>query len=117
MKTWKLLGLGVLALALVLFIGCGKAEEKPAADPTPEPVEVAAAVDHTPTAEEIGTEITCAACGMAMTVTETMPAAMYEGQTYFFCNAEEKAAFIADPAKLLTTPDSVKTEVEEGSTH
>lgn len=116
MKTWKLIGLGVLTLAMISFIGCGEAEEKPAAEPTPEPVEVAAAVDHTPTAEEIGTEIACAACGMAMTVTETMLAAMYEGQTYFFCNADEKTAFIADPAKLLTAPDSAMTEMEEDST-
>lgn len=116
MKTWKLIVLAVLSVALILFIGCGKAEEKPAAEPEPAPVEAIAAVDHTPTAEEIGTETTCIVCGMAVTVAEATPAAMYDGKAYFFCSAEEKAAFVADPVAHLTMPDSTATPMEGDST-
>ncbi len=117
MKAWKLLGLAFISLAMLLIVGCGKAEEEPAAEPEPEAVEVIAAVDYTPTADEVGTEFTCAVCGMAMTVAEETPAVTYEGNTFYFCSADEKASFVANPAKFLTPPDSTEPVSEEGDTN
>ncbi len=116
MKTWKLLGLAIIGLALVLLIGCGKAEEEPAAEPEPEAAEVVAAVDYTPTVEEIGTEFTCVMCGMTKTVAEETPSVTYEGNTNYLCSDYEKVSFVADPAKALTAPDSTEPAVEEGDT-
>jgi YHS domain-containing protein len=111
MKIWKLVGVMFVCLMLVSLIGCGKAEEEPVTEAEPEPVvEAIAAVDHTPTAEEIGTEITCPACGMVMTVAAEMPAAMYDGKAYFFCGAEEKAQFMADPEKMLNPPEEAPAD-------
>ncbi|MBW3564501.1 MAG: YHS domain-containing protein [Acidobacteria bacterium] len=39
-------------------------------------------------------------CGMKVDP-ETAPSATYEGKTYYFCSAEEKAQFEKDPQKYL----------------
>lgn len=115
MKIWKMMGIIVISLALVSLVGCGKAEQEPEPETeiTPEPaVTEEVAVDYVATAEEIGTEITCAACGMAMAVTADMPAVTYAGVNYWFCNADEKAEFVAAPEKFLKS-EAVEEAVDE----
>jgi YHS domain-containing protein len=84
MKIWKLVGVMFVCLMLVSLIGCGKAEEEPVTEAEPEPVvEAIAAVE---------------------------PAAMYDGKAYFFCGAEEKAQFMADPEKMLNPPEEAPAD-------
>jgi hypothetical protein len=87
MRIWKLMGIAAACLTLVAFMGCGEAEEEsaPETQAEPEVVEMAV-VDYAPTAEDVGTEITCGICGMTMAVTEEMPALTYDGKNYFFCS-------------------------------
>lgn len=122
MKIWELMSVAVVCLLLVAFIGCGQKEEGTKTEPEPEPVVVEEVVaDHVPTAEEIGTEITCGVCGMTMTVTADMQAVTYENQTYYFCNAEEKAKFAAAPEefakKAEEAAEQAEGEMEEATGH
>ncbi len=110
MKLWKVIMIGLISVSLITLIGCGKTEEQPAEEPEEEVVAEAAVVDHTPAGEELGMEATCAVCGMVLTVEEGTPAVEYEGATYYFCTAEEKATFAANPDMYLAEPE------EEGTT-
>jgi len=113
MKIWKLLGVTVVCLALVALVGCGQAEKEPEPETEVEPaVTEMVAVDYAPSAEEIGTEIACAVCGMKMAVTAEMPAVMYDGKPYYFCSAEEKAEFAAAPKDYLIPTDETKGEIK-----
>lgn len=111
MKIWKILGIAVISVALMALVGCGQAEQEAEPEPEVEPVvEEVVAVDYTPTAEEIGTEITCGVCGMTMAVTAEMPAVKYGDETFYFCTAEEKASFVAEPEKYLTPAEETEGE-------
>jgi YHS domain-containing protein len=102
MRIWKLLSVAIGCLLLVAFIGCGEKEEGSTPEAEPETVaEEKVVADHVPAGEEIGTEITCGICGMTMAVTAEMPAVTYDGQNYYFCNAEEKAKFAAAPDEFV----------------
>ncbi len=118
MKAWKLLAVFIFSVALVTLIGCGKAEEQPAQKAEPEPVPVEKTIaDYTPTGEDIGTEAACAVCGTTLKVSETTQAVVYDNAVYYFCTAEEKAAFAANPEKYVTGVEEVGTEAEpEGET-
>lgn len=115
MKLWKVVWIFAVSIALIMLVGCGKAEEEPAeeTETTPAVEEAKVVADYTPTEEDIGLEVACAVCGMEMTVTAEMPAVTYDGETYYFCNAEEKAAFAANPEEYLTTEEApAETEGE-----
>lgn len=113
MKIWKLLGVAVICVALLALVGCGQAEKEPEPETETEPaVEETVAVDYTPTAEEIGTEVTCGVCGMTMAVTADMPAVKYGDQVFYFCSAEEKASFVAAPDNYLTPAEETETGTE-----
>jgi YHS domain-containing protein len=126
MKFWKFLGMAFVCLAMVLFIGCGEAEKEsaPETETEPEVVEMMA-VDYTPTADDVGTEISCGVCGMKMAVTEDMPAVTYDGVTYYFCSPEEKAKFVAAPMDFIGKmeeemegmKDKAEKAVEEATGH
>jgi len=114
MKVWRLAGLLVLGLALVWFLGCGEAEKETETETEPEMTETEIMVtDYTPTEEELGTEVTCAICGMKMELTAEMPVVMYDGQKYYFCNAEEKAEFVAAPEKFVGEAEKAMEEAGE----
>ena len=126
MKLLKLLGLMALALCVVIAAGCGgEAEQEPVETPPAVEPEAPVVADYTPTAEEIGTEVTCAVCGMAMAVTEEMPAVSYGEKTYYFCNADEKAQFVANPDEFIAklegaveeATDAAEKVVEEATGH
>lgn len=96
----------IACLALMVWLGCGKAEEKPAVDTAATETAVAAPLaDHVPTADEIGREAVCPVCKMTITVNSGTPAATYQQKVYFFCAAEEKTTFASAPDKYLTTPE------------
>lgn len=114
MRILKLLGFMALTLLIVFAMGCGGEEEKESTQTQPETETVTLVVtDYTPTAEEVGTEVTCAVCGMTMLVTETMPAVTYDGKTYYFCNADEKAEFVAKPVDFIAKMESAVEETTE----
>jgi YHS domain-containing protein len=119
MKVWKLLGLAVLCLALVSLIGCSKSEKEPSTETQTEPEAMQMVVtDYTPTAGDIGTEVSCAVDGMKMAVAEDTPAAKYGDKVYYFCNNEEKAEFKADPEKYITpTTEPMEGMGDESSGH
>ncbi len=103
MKVWKLLGLAVLCLALVSLIGCSKSEKEPSTETQTQPEAMKmVATDYTPTATDVGTEVSCAVDGMKMAVAEDTPAVKYGDKVYYFCNTDERAEFKADPDKYLT---------------
>ena len=113
MKAWKVLAVFIFAVALVTLIGCGKAEEKPAQKTEPEPVPVEKTVaDYAPTGEDVGTEAACAVCGATLKVSETTPAVVYDNEVYYFCTAEEKAAFAASPESYVIEVEDIDTEAE-----
>ncbi len=115
MKVWKMVLIIALAAIFMGMIGCGQQKEEPAQEPEPEqePVKMEmAVVDHTPAGEEIGTEATCPVCGMAVQVAESTLAVVYDNEIYYFCTAEDKAKFSADPQKYL---ESAEEEMEEES--
>ena len=113
MKTWKVLAVFIFTVALVMLIGCGKAEEQPAQKAEPEPVPVEKTVaDYAPTGEDVGTEAACAVCGATLKVSETTPAVVYDNEVYYFCTAEEKAAFAANPQKYVAGAEDIGTEAK-----
>jgi YHS domain-containing protein len=98
MKMWKLLVIAMAALMLLLLVGCGKSkQQEPATQQQEEAATKPTVADHTPTADEIGTETTCPVCGMSVTVAEGTPAVTYEGKNYYFCSASDKDTFAANP--------------------
>lgn len=102
MKKFNLLMVLFLTSLLIIASGCGTKEEEPAETPEPateEPVAVAA--DYTPSAEQIGMEAVDPVCGMKVTVAEDTPALVYQDEVYFFCSAEDKASFAADPESYM----------------
>lgn len=114
MRIWKLLGIAIVCVALMALVGCGKSEKQEEPSTQVEPaVEEMVAVDYTPTPEEVGTEVNCGVCGMAMAVTADMPAVTYDGTNYFFCTPEEKAAFVADPDKYVKPAEEPAEEPAE----
>ncbi len=117
MKLWKVLVIGMLALALLALIGCGKSEEKePATQQQEEVATTPAVTDHTPAGDEIGTEATCPVCGMKVTVEATTPSAEYDGKTYYFCSPGDKETFAANPEMFTKMPaDTTGHTMEEGS--
>jgi len=128
MQAMKLCGVIILGMALLVMIGCGKTEDKPADKTSMEtPAETVTAVDIAVSPEEVGQEVTCAVCGMAFTVTDSTLAANYDGKTYYFCNADDKAKFMADPIVFVSetiegaedsmdeAKDNAEGMMEEGS--
>ena len=116
MRIWKIVAIAALMIAVIVIVGCGKAEQK-GQDKAQEQTSTMAmqATDHTPAGEEIGTTATCPIDGMEITVADTTPSAMYDGKTYYFCNAQQKADFMADPAKILANAPGM-TKMEGDST-
>ena len=115
MKYLKILVTVLLSLTLLFAMGCSKADKTETAKTEPVVEEVVlAAAEHVPTAEEIGTESVCSMCGMAVTVTETTPSAEYDEKSYFFCSADEKEKFMADPVKALETPSEMPMDMDKG---
>ncbi len=114
MKLWKLLVIGLLALALMALIGCGKSEEKQPATQQQEEVATKPAVtEHTPSGDEIGTEATCPVCGMTVKVEPTTPSAEYDGKTYYFCSQHDEEAFAANPEMFTKAPEDTTGAAEE----
>lgn len=78
--------------------------------------------------DEVTKKATDPTCGMEVAMTEGAVTHEYEGKTYYFCSADCKKAFIADPDKYLAeeakvidpvcgmeatmTPDAAKYEYE-----
>lgn len=54
---------------------------------------------HEITQEELGKKTFCPICGMKIMVSSRTLAADYKGETYYFCNEEERAQFMRDPGK------------------
>jgi len=109
MKIWKLLLISAMVMILMALLGCGKAEDKPAQKTQEETTAVQAGVtDHTPTADEIGKEFVCGVCGMTMTIAAETPGVNYDGKTYYFCTADEKKSFAADPKAYLTPSEQTE---------
>jgi Cu+-exporting ATPase len=50
-------------------------------------------------------------CGMMLDSAEAAAQSQHQGQTYYFCSAEEKRQFDANPAKYVTA--SVGTRPEQ----
>jgi YHS domain-containing protein len=114
MKVWRLLAIAVLAVALLALIGCGKKEQEPATQQQEETSTTqAAVVDHTPTGDEIGTEATCAVCGMTVTVEATTPSVTYEGKNYYFWSQGDKEAFVANPQMFTEKAADTTGQTEE----
>ncbi len=115
MKLWKVLVIGMLALALLALVGCGKSKDKePATQQQEEVATKPAVVDHTPTGAEIGTEAACPVCGMSVTVEDTTPSATYDGKTYYFCSQTDKETFAANPEMFTKKPEDTTGQMEEG---
>jgi YHS domain-containing protein len=116
MKYLKLLGLMMLAICMIMAIGCGgEAEQEPVETPPAAEPEAPVVADYTPTAEDIGTEVTCPVCGMTMAVTEDMPAVTFAGTTYYLCNAEEKDQFVANPDEFIAQLEGAVEEATEAA--
>lgn len=49
--------------------------------------------------KKVGEGFTCPIDGMQMKVTEETPATEYRGKTHYFCNEEERRAFLKDPVQ------------------
>lgn len=67
----------------------GMAKEENAQQPT------------TASRKQAGEEFTCPVDGMRMKVQENTPATEYRGKTYYFCNQEDKQAFLQDPERYV----------------
>jgi len=83
----KVVVLTGILLLLALLQGCGEKESQGQAQ------------IHEITQEELGKKIDCPICGMKLMVSSQTLAADYKGQTYYFCNEEERAQFMRDPGK------------------
>lgn len=114
MKMWKVLVIGMLALALMALVGCGKSSEKEPATQQQEEVATKPAVEnHTPSGDEIGTEATCPVCGMTVTVEATTPSVTYDGKTYYFCSENDKEAFAENPEMFTKKAEDTTGTTEQ----
>lgn len=111
MKLFQMLVVLVAIVGLIGLTGCGE-KDQPAKkeEPATTEAQIVVAVAYTPTEADFGTEIKCGACGMAMTVEEGMSAATYKDQNYYFCNADEQAAFIAHADIMLNQSQTDSTD-------
>lgn len=57
--------------------------------------------------DEVTQKATDPTCGMEVAMTEGAVTHEYEGKTYYFCSADCKKAFIADPDKYLAEESKV----------
>lgn len=99
----KALTLLVVAVVLVgVVAGCGSRKEEPVVEETSrmDKPQVATAVDP--------------ACGMNVAMTEDAITYEYEGETYYFCSADCKADFVADPGKYMEKMHEEMEEHQEG---
>lgn len=108
----------IISGVLLLSVGCaGQKEEAPETTTEAVTEEMAPTVEaYTITEEDLGTEVTCAVCGMTMTVTETTPALVFDDAVYYFCTADEMEKFKADPASFINmeeTAEEVKDAAEK----
>ncbi|TKJ41953.1 hypothetical protein CEE36_07825 [candidate division TA06 bacterium B3_TA06] len=51
--------------------------------------------------DEVTKKATDPTCGMEVTVTDETPTYEYEGKTYYFCSADCKTKFVADPGEYM----------------
>lgn len=82
--------LPLIAAAVILagfLAGCGAGKE-----PTAESQKARTDTSRVQTARD-------PACGMQVPMTEDAVTYNYQGKTYYFCSAECKAEFVADPAR------------------
>ena len=54
-----------------------------------------------PNPADIGKTTKCAVCGMGLHVKSDTPSAEYQGKDYYFCDSQERDAFIAHPEMYL----------------
>ena len=97
------IALGILAVALA---GCGPKEEGASTPPTPsatvKPAATTASTGQPLGSLKVGGKAVCAVCAVkdGTTEQEEVKATLdYKGKTYGFCNLDEKAEFISNPAK------------------
>ena len=114
MRISKLALLFILGAILLLAFGCaGQKEETPKATTEVVTEETAPVVEvYTITDEDLGTEATCAVCGMPITVAETTPALVYDDAVYYFCSPDEMEQFKADPAKYINVEETIEETAE-----
>ena len=96
----------ILALAAILggcSGGAGGSTPAPTTAQTAAPAVAAAPHSYPQGSIKKGDQALCAVCSVNDGVTEKEAAAEvidYQGKTYGFCNQEEKAQFISNPAKF-----------------
>jgi YHS domain-containing protein len=54
-----------------------------------------------PAKADIGTKTQCAVCGMKLRVKADQAGAEYKGKDYYFCDANERDAFVQSPSTYL----------------
>ena len=60
-----------------------------------------ASVLAAPAPAGIGTKTQCAVCGMKLRVKPDQATAEYKGKDYYFCDANERDAFVQNPSLYL----------------
>jgi YHS domain-containing protein len=54
-----------------------------------------------PAKADVGTKTQCAVCGMNLKVKADQATAEYKGKDYYFCDANERDAFVQNPSTYL----------------
>lgn len=96
----------VLALTALLLSGCGKTEtteNSPAPTPAVSTTPRTKAYAYELGSKKKGDKGLCCVCvtnGGPLAEEEVADSIDYEGKTYLFCNEQEKAKFISEPAKF-----------------
>jgi len=86
----------LLLIILPILIGLATATSDFAADQS-----AIATVLSAPPAADIGTKTKCGVCGMNVRVKASTPGAVYQGKDYYFCDANERDAFVQSPSMYV----------------
>jgi YHS domain-containing protein len=86
----------LLLIILPILIGLATAPSAFAADKS-----AIATVLSAPPPADIGTKTKCGVCGMNVHVKASTPGASYQGKDYYFCDANERDAFVQSPSMYL----------------